>query len=352
MSNKKLDLNEIEVKLKNWYKKVTRKDLDLDEPKTFNEKIQWLKLYDSTPLKTRLADKYLVREWIKEQIGEEYLIPLLGAYDKFEDIDFDKLPDSFVIKCNHGAGYNIVVKDKNNLDLNEVKDKINRWLGENYGLKNGYELHYVDISPKIIIEQYIFNKSITDLRDYKFWCFNGEPKFLYTIIGRESGKTEMVTYDMNWNNQNIRLMQHIDGGGQEKPLCFEKMYDISRKLSRLFSLARIDLYLMDDGKIYFGEITFTPGSGIDRFNNESVDLFFGNLINLPKVKYDFINKKYIKQPNKLFSIVKEKYKTRYYFLGFKYVRFNTRREILDLIKSENQKLIAEFTDLKNQLNRK
>ena len=156
-----------------YYKK---KSLNIDNPKT-NEKIKWLKLYDSTPKKTYLTDKYLVRRWIKKKIGEEYLIPLIGVYDKFEDINFKNLPKDFVIKCNHGCGYNIIVKDKFSLNLTIVKSKIDKWMDENYAFKNGLELQYRDIKPKIIIEKYM-DDNTGDLRDYKFHCFNGKPKFL------------------------------------------------------------------------------------------------------------------------------------------------------------------------------
>ena len=152
-----LDPSQYEEELKDWYKRRTKKELDLENPKTFNEKIQWLKLYDSTPIKTKLADKYLVREWVKEKIGEEYLVPLLGVWDKFDDIDFDKLPDKFVLKCNHGCGWNLIVTDKSKIDKVEAKKKFDKWMNTNFAFCNGLELHYKNIQPKIIAEEYLEN---------------------------------------------------------------------------------------------------------------------------------------------------------------------------------------------------
>lgn len=136
-----IEANKIRAALPGWFKGRTGQELNLDHPQTFNEKIQWLKLYDSTPIKTRLADKYLVRDWVKKKIGEKYLIPLPGVYDRFEDIDFDSLPESFAIKCYHGCAWNFIVKDKSALDLDETKTKLDNWLNTDYAFKS-YEFHY------------------------------------------------------------------------------------------------------------------------------------------------------------------------------------------------------------------
>ena len=141
--------------LEEWYFEKTGNMLNLDNPITFNEKIQWLKLYDSTPAKTKLADKYLVKEWVNNKLGEDICIPLLGVWDRADDIDFEKLPDKFVLKCNHGAGYNIVVKNKKHLDIKKTVQKLNSWLKENYAYKYGFEMHYASIPRKIIAEKYI-----------------------------------------------------------------------------------------------------------------------------------------------------------------------------------------------------
>lgn len=184
--------------LKDWYLERIGQKLNLDNPRTFNEKIQWLKLYDNDNIKTRLADKYAVRDWVKEKIGERYLIPLLGVYDAPEEIEWDSLPNEFVIKCNHGSGWNIIIKDKNKINESEVKSKLSRWINTTYGL-NGFELQYFNIPPKIIIEKKMENEGHDELFDYKFWCFNGSAKYVQFVHDRFHGGVKHIVYDMNWN---------------------------------------------------------------------------------------------------------------------------------------------------------
>ena len=181
---------------------MINKPLNLDNPVTFNEKIQWLKLYNSIPIKTRLADKYLVREYVKNKIGKEYLIPLLGVYDKFEEINFGMLPDKFVIKCNHGSGYNIIVKDKSKLNLKDIQTKINNWMNINYPFVYGMELHYRDIEPKIIIEEFM-DDGTGDLKDYKITCFNGKPELIWVDSDRFTNHKRNL-YDLNWKQLLIK----------------------------------------------------------------------------------------------------------------------------------------------------
>ncbi len=179
-----------------WFYEETGHILDLDNPQTYNEKIQWLKLFDSTPLKTKLADKLLAREWVKEQIGEKYLVPLLGVWDSFDEIDFDSLPNRFVLKANHGAGWNIVVSDKNTFDKEGARNKFEKWLHTNFAFAYGLELHYRDIPPKIIAEEYLENSN-DDLYDYKVWCFQGKPEYVMFLAERHKG-LKMAFYDTNW----------------------------------------------------------------------------------------------------------------------------------------------------------
>ncbi len=285
--------NNLADKLVRWYKNVHKKPLNLDNPRTFNEKIQWLKLYDSTPLKTRLADKYLVREWVKEKIGEEYLIPLLGVYDRFEDIDFDKLPNQFVIKCNHGSGYNIIVKDKSSLDLAEAKQKIDMWMQDNFAF-HSMELHYRDIQPKIVIEKYM--DEIGDaLYDYRFFCFNGKVKQIWLDIFSGTPNHKRKIYDTNWNELNITVKWPRLETDVEKPHNLEKMIRLAEKMSEGFALVRVDFYDVND-KIYFGEMTFTSMSGTGKFEPEIEDLKLGKLITLPKLAYNIDTGEYYKLP--------------------------------------------------------
>lgn len=279
-----------------WYKKRTGKNLNLNDPQTFNEKIQWSKLYDSTPIKTRLADKYLVRDWITEKIGNKYLIPLLGVYNSFEEIDFNKLPNQFVIKCNHGCGYNIIVKDKTKMNLKDIKIKLNKWLVENFALKYGLELHYRDIKPKIIIEQFIENKkSKGDLYDYKFWCFNGKVYYIQFLSERNLDGLKMAFYDKQWNKQNFTYSYPLDIKNIEKPSNLDEMIELAEKLSAEFNHVRVDFYRMDDGTIYFGEMTFTSASGTCKWNNEEINKKLGKLFILPDSIYNIDTKEITKR---------------------------------------------------------
>ena len=252
--------------------------LDLENPKTFNEKIQWLKLYDSTPLKTRLADKYLVRDWVKEKIGEEYLIPLLGVWDKFDDIDFDKLPDRFVLKCNHGCAYNIIVKDKSKFNKKEARKKINKWMKENFAYKTGLELHYADIPRKIIAEEDI-EDSNKELNDYKIMCFNGKPQYIWIDQGRFSNRTENI-YNKKWELQPFLLTYPNSKEQVPPPKNLDKMFKFAKILSEGFSFVRVDFYNID-GKIYFGEMTFTSASGTEKFIPSEYNRILGDMLELP-----------------------------------------------------------------------
>lgn len=280
--------------LENWYKRAMKQDLDLDNPKTFNEKIQWLKLYDSTPIKTRLADKYLVRDWVKEKIGEEYLIPLLGVYDKFDDIDFEKLPDKFVMKCNHGSGYNIIVKDKFQLDLQDAKQKIDYWMNENFAFKVGCELHYRDIQPKIVIEQFLDEIS-ESLYDYRFFCCNGKVEQIWLDVGSGTPEHKRKIYDRNWNELDIKVKWPRLETEVAKPNNLKKMIEMSEKMSKEFALVRVDFYDIND-KIYFGEMTFTSMSGTGKFEPEIEGLRLGQKIKLPKLAYNIDTGEYYKLP--------------------------------------------------------
>ncbi len=281
-----------------WYLRLKKENLNLDNPQTFNEKIQWLKLYNSTPEKTLLADKYLVRNWVAEKIGKKYLIPILGVYDSFDEIDFDKLPNQFVIKCNHGCGYNIIIKDKSKIDLSAVKIKLDKWMNENFAFRAGCELHYLNIPPKIIIEKYIENKQSVggDLYDYKFWCFNGRVHYIQFLSERNTDGLKMAFYDKNWKKQDFVYSYPLDTKTIERPDNLDEMIELAEKLSAGFNHVRVDFYRMDDGTIYFGEMTFTSASGTCKWNDESINHYFGKLIELPKLAYNIDTGEYYKLP--------------------------------------------------------
>lgn len=303
-----------------WYYKKFCYPLNIDNPQTFNEKIQWLKLYDATPIKTRLADKYLVRDWVKEKIGEKYLIPLLGVYDKFEEIDFDKLPEKFVIKCNHGCAYNIIVKDKSKLDLTEVKAKLDKWMNDNFAY-HSMEMHYRDIEPKIIIEKYIENEGTEDLYDYKFWCFAGKVYYIQFLSERNLSGLKMAFYDRNWQKQNFVYSYPLDKKNMSKPDNLQQMIDLAEKLSAEFNHVRVDFYRLNNGKILFGEMTFTTASGTCKWNDEKINRYFGDLIKLPELAYNIDTGEYYKLPENLYLLTNNyinqtKSITKYKLFGF------------------------------------
>lgn len=272
--HKKLKESEYKKELTKWYEDATKSKLDWNNLRTINEKIQWLKLYDSTKLKGLLADKYESREWLSNVLGEDYSVPIFGVWDSFDDIDFDKLPDKFVLKATHGSGWNIVVKDKNKLNKEEAKSKFDRWLSLDYSFISGFELHYKFIKPRIIAEEYLCDNII----DFRIFCFNGDPKEVY--VDKYSGTHNHLRsiYDLSWNKRNVKCTWP-DGGNINKPINFDLMILISKKLSSYFKFVRIDFYEINE-KLYLGELTFTPMSGTGKYYPESYGIECGNWLNL------------------------------------------------------------------------
>lgn len=279
-----MPLEEREKELKKWYRKSCRKELNLNKPTTFNEKIQWIKLYGATEQTRRLSDKYLVREWIKEKIGEEYLIPLLGVWNTWEEVDFKCLPESFVLKCNHGSGMNILVKEKAKLDMEDARRKICEWMQFDFAfLYQDFQMQYYGIDRKILAEKYMQTPGKADLTDYKFHCFDGKPTFCQVIANRRQ-KESIDFYDMDWKHQNFidePVWSPIKNSETEiqKPIAFEQMKKIAAILSEGFPYVRVDLYEIDS-KPYFGEMTFTPGSGGGGFQPDEMDRKMGDMIHL------------------------------------------------------------------------
>lgn len=264
--------------LKQWYFSEIGQTLDLENPKTFNEKIQWLKLYDSTPLKTELADKYKVRKWVAEKIGEEYLIPLLGKWENARDIDFDTLPDRFVLKPNHGAGWAIIVRDKRELNIAKARKLMNSWLKRKMAYY-AFELHYKDIPPLLIAEKYIENVD-GDVYDYKFLCFDGEPRYLWVDTGRHTNHKRSV-FDLNLELQpfTVGTFPGLDLPFA-KPKNYDQMVACARKLCEGFKHVRVDFYNID-GQIYFGEMTFTSSGGKKDIYPLEYGRILGDMIPVP-----------------------------------------------------------------------
>lgn len=266
--------------LKIKYRLILGKKLNLKTPRGFNEKLQWLKLYNRKPCYTSMVDKYEVRKYIAEKIGEEYLIPLLGVYDSFEDIDFQALPEKFVLKPNHTSGDIFICKDKSMIDYSKLKKEINNWLKKNY-FWNHREWPYKDIKPSIICEKYMVDESGTELKDYKFMCFNGEVKCSFVCLNRSSSTGLNVDfYDIDWNPMPFERHYSRSNTALPKPKTYEKMIQIAETLSKEIPFVRVDFYEVN-GRLYFGELTFYPGSGYEEFKPESYDNLLGSWIELP-----------------------------------------------------------------------
>ena len=269
--------------LKIRYKLAFGQSLYLEHPQTFNEKLQWLKLYDRRPEYTMMVDKYKVREYIAEKLGEEYLIPLLGVWDNPDEIDFDALPNQFVLKCNHNSGLGMCIcKDKSKLDIPKTKSELKKGLKQDYYL-TGREWPYKNVPRKIICEKYM-SDGTGDLRDYKFFCFDGNVDCVMVCFDRSSGDTKFYFFDRTWNllRYNIRGKNAPENFTISKPSNIDEMFDIAEKISNGIPFSRIDLYSVS-GRIYFGEITFFPDSGLDSNLLPETDMHWGEMINISKI---------------------------------------------------------------------
>lgn len=267
--------------LKLLYKLQMKSNLDFNNPISFNEKLQWLKLYDRKPEYTNMVDKYEVKKYIADSIGKEYIIPTLGIYDKFDDITWDSLPEQFVIKCTHDSGGLVICKNKADLNKQSCKKIINKRLRKKFYF-SGREWPYKNVKPRIIIEKYMVTESQQELIDYKFFCFNGVPKFLYVSEGLSDHSTAKISFvDMDYNlvefhRKDYKPFEKLP----EKPKKFDEMKEIAARLSENTHFLRVDLYEIE-GKIYFGELTFFPASGYIPFEPEKWDKELGKLLELP-----------------------------------------------------------------------
>ena len=261
--------------------------LDLKNPKTFSEKLQWLKLYNRKPEYTAMVDKYEVKKYVANIIGEEYIIPTLGVWDRFEDIDFDKLPNQFVLKTTHGGGNTgvVICKDKATFDVNAAKEKLNRSLKQDI-YKRLKEWPYKNVKHRIIAESFLSEDKTADnpngnLIDYKFFCFNGEAKALLIATDRHSKTGVCFDYfDKDFNHYPFEQGGPNSKKHIQKPACFHEMWKIANKLSIGIPHVRVDLYCIN-GHIYFGELTLFDSSGFAEFNPNEWNLTFGEWITLP-----------------------------------------------------------------------
>lgn len=265
--------------LKSYWKRSFGYELDLEHPKTFNEKLQWLKLHDRKPEYTTMVDKYLAKQWVADKIGEQYIIPTLAVYNSVDEIDLGKLPDQFVLKCNHDSGNVVICKDKSMFDLQNAKEKIALALKNDYYLK-WREWPYKNVKSRILVEKYMEDGS-GELIDYKFFCFNGYPKVILVCSERFSSDNMYETWlDDNWNILPIVENGHRVDEKCSQPLNFDLMKELAIILSKDITFARIDFYEIN-GKVYFGEITFFPASGFEKFEPEEWNKTLGDWIELP-----------------------------------------------------------------------
>lgn len=284
LNNRGIHLLKDKMYLRLLYKLEMGDKLDIRNPKTFNQKLQWLKLYDRNPEYTKMVDKYEAKKYVSNVIGEEYIIPTLGVWEKFEEIDFNQLPNQFVLKCTHDSGGLIICKDKNILNIKSSKKLINKCLKNNF-YYSGREWPYKNIRPRIIAEKYMATNKQKELIDYKFFCFNGKPEFLYVSEGLSNHSTAKISFaNMSYEKMEFYRKDYKPFDVlPQKPINFNKMKELAEKLSRNIPFLRVDFYEIE-GKIYFGELTFFPCSGYIPFEPEEWDKKLGDMLELPKEK--------------------------------------------------------------------
>lgn len=262
------------------YRAQTGKKLDLNAPQTFNEKLQWLKLYDRNPAYCKMADKLLARDYIAETIGAQYLIPFYGAWDDETKIDFDALPEQFVLKCTHDSGSVIICKDKAALDREKTLQFFHKRLRTN-GYAYGREWPYKSLTPHIIAEKYLVDAATDDLRDYKIHCFNGEPKLVLVCSERHKAGLREDWFTVDWKHLPIHRPTHFNSEKPvEQPKNLAKMLELAQKLSAGIPFLRVDFYEVNEA-ILFGELTFFPTSGYTAFVPEEYDAILGSWLTLP-----------------------------------------------------------------------
>lgn len=263
------------------YQIRTGYNLNIDNPITFNEKIQWIKLYDKNPIYHRLVDKYEVRSYVEDKLGADFLIPILGVYNSVDEIPFDKLPEEYVLKCTHDSGTVIIRNSACMLTDEEIKQKLRKSLSEDY-----YYVHrewcYKGIKPRITCEQYMTDESGFELKDYKIFCFLGNPKIIQVDFGRFKQHKRNL-YDLSWNYIDASIKYPTDPKIKIiKPKELQQMLECAKKLSSGFPHVRVDLYYIN-GKVYFGEMTFYHGNGCEEFRPDSLGNQMGHWIELPQL---------------------------------------------------------------------
>lgn len=273
-----------ETYVKLAYRAFAGKRLDLTNPQTYDEKLQWLKLYDRNPIYTTMVDKYAVKKYVADIIGSQYIIPTLGIWEHFDDIDFDQLPDQFVLKCTHDSGGLVIVHDKSKMDMVAAKEKLEKSLKRNY-FWGGREWPYKNVPPRIIAEKYMEDSTDKELRDYKFYCFDGYVKALLLATNRQGeGGAFFDYFDSDFNHLNLTNHWHKNAPTvPHKPKCFDEMLRLAKILSQNIPHVRVDFYEVN-GQVYFGELTFYDMAGLLKIHPSEWEIEWGDLIKLPERK--------------------------------------------------------------------
>ena len=267
--------------LKLVYRIIFKRKLDLENPKTYTEKINWYKINYKNPLLKKCADKYDVRGYVEEKIGSNYLNDCIGLWNDVNEIDFDKLPDKFVLKPTNGSGDVVICTDKTNFNIEEAKKKLAENKKRHFSSKTR-EWAYYDLPYRIIGERYIESSDQYQIKDYKFFCFNGEPKFLFVGSERGTEHLKFDFFDMDWNYIPV-TNGHEHSNSLKKPIHFDEMIEVAKKLSKDFPHVRVDLY-EEEGKVYFGELTFYHFGGFVRFEPDEWDYKFGEYFDIKDIK--------------------------------------------------------------------
>lgn len=269
-----------ELFVKKEYEERTGKILDLKSPKTFSEKIQWLKLNYKNPLLTRMADKVESKKIVEDRVGTEYVIPTYKVYNRAEDINHSDLPEHFALKATHGSGWNIIEENKDDITEQEIRNYFRFWLKKNY-YKGSKEWAYKNIQPRVVCEELIFDEDGSLPEDYKIYCFNGVPTYTQIDHGRFQNHTRSF-YDVEWNKMPFSIGYPLEEKTVTKPQNFDKMLEIAENLSEELPFLRVDMYNIN-GNIYIGELTCYPGNGLERFSEERWDYILGEKLNLNNI---------------------------------------------------------------------
>lgn len=270
--------------LKCQYRAYLGKKLDLKNPKGFNEKLQWIKLYDRNPTYCNMVDKYESKKVVAQKLGEEYIIPTLGVWDHFEEIDFDSLPEQFVLKCTHDSGSIVICRNRETFDVEAARMKLQQKLKKNL-FWHAREWPYKNVKPRILAEQYMEDTEAKELVDYKFYCFGGQPRFLYVSSGLANHTTATMSFlTLDWQfapyeRSDYKPLKELP----KKPVNFDQMVEFAKILSEGIDFLRVDLYEIND-KVYFSELTFSPAAGFMPFKNPEHDIEVGQMLKLSEKK--------------------------------------------------------------------